>query len=649
MKNTLYIWLTIIFLALLTLPGLYNRHTVETGQNHYEVVMPLPEILKLSDQLNQPIESLLINLKSSGLSSVAVSPETLSSLEERGDISIYSKSDLQELLLFQPGLSSQLEKEEGSDTHYYFTIPEDVHMQELLEQRLNPMKITLGDTSMYRVIDTNEPFKIAGQEFTVSVLNRFLGYNEHHLELISANHLDYILRIENSYPDQANILADVLRLKSEHSNGLLFSGEELLGYPSQPLMTDYSKQLADAGFYFYSIEFSNQRGLTTYGESTDYHFVRLHSLVLESNQLDTSIQRSIRAIKERNIRSLFVRLPQKLDPEAQIELAEDFLTSLEMKMPRKFTQGTVTPFELIKPHQLATIASIIGSVLLTFVALSILPISWVKYASSGVLLLIGGGLIILERTLFNQAFALIIALIGATYATLIAADGNSHLKGLLRTYLKSLGITVLTIVFLTQILNGNGYINGFIPFRGVNLVYTLPIIIISLWASKDLIMYIHQKIKGKKQQLLREYSHRFMQLSIKYWHLIIIAAVAFSFYYYLSRGGNAGTVSEIELWFRNQLERVLYVRPRTKEFLIGLPVFVLSVYLTGRHPKIGRYFFIVGSIGFLSIINTFSHLHTPLYISLIRSVYSLILGFLIGLLLIKIVNWLERKVKKIWR
>jgi len=140
-----------------------------------------------------------------------------------------------------------------------------------------------------------------------------------------------------------------------------------------------------------------------------------------------------------------------------------------------------------------------------------------------------------------------------------------------------------------------------------------------------------------------------MQLNVKYWHLLIVTAAAFSFYYYLSRGGNAGAVSEIELWFRDLLERLLYVRPRTKEFLIGLPVFVLSIYLTGRFPKIGHYFFVIGSIGFLSIINTFSHLHTPLYISLIRSVYSLVLGFVIGLILIKIMKWLERKAKKIWR
>jgi hypothetical protein len=611
--------------------------------------MPIPEIIELSDQLDQPLGTTLEELKSFGLKSVAVPPETLATLESRGIISSYSKKELQEILLFQPDLSSKLVEEKKNEMHYYVTIPSDSHEKNMIEDKLSPEIITLGDIEMYHIIDTNDSFELDGQEFTVSIFDRFLGYNQKHLTLLAAKDLDYILRIENIYPDQQEIIAEIVNLKSERSNGLLFSGEELIGYPSQSLMTEYSHQLLDAGFYFYSIEFSNQLGLTTYGESTDYHFVRLHSLVLDDNNLDVSLQRSVRAIKERNIRSLFVRLPQHLEPETQFETAQTFLTSLDDVMPDTFTSGDVVPFNFIVSNQLATITAVIGSVLLTFIALDFIPIARIKYLGSGVLLSLGAGLLILDITIINQAFALFIALIGATYATLIATKGSIVFRDILFAYLKAIGVTTLTIIFLTQILNGNGYINGFLKFRGVNLVYTLPIIVVSLWATRDIFKRLFNNSKGKKQQILMGFLNRFMQLNVKYWHLLIVTAAAFSFYYYLSRGGNAGAVSEIELWFRDLLERLLYVRPRTKEFLIGLPVFVLSIYLTGRFPKIGHYFFVIGSIGFLSIINTFSHLHTPLYISLIRSVYSLVLGFVIGLILIKIMKWLERKAKKIWR
>ena len=649
MKKNHYLWIALVLMATLTLPGLLERHKVETSQNIYETVMPFSEIEKLSDDLDQTVDSLLLTLKEHGLETISISPLNLNELERQGITTSFSYRQLKDFLVLQPGLTEELNDESRLGRDYYFTRPESAYYQSLIEEALDPDVIKVGDTTLYHVIDLDEPYIIDDQPVTMSILDRYLGYDETTIELMNNLDLRYLLRVENSYPDQERIIDDLLALKSTSLNGLLFSGEELIGFPNNYLMKEFSQTLTNSGYHFYSIEFTNQRGLTTYGETSDYNFVRLHSLELDDQDLDSSLQRSIRAVKERNIRSLFIRLPDITDPEAQLTTVTNYLTNLSDDLPDQFMSGGVVPFEQIDDITYATVASIIGSVLLTYIALTFIPISWLKYAGAIGTLFVGILLLVTGLPLLNQTLALFISLIGAIYATLIATEGAKSLKTITITYLKSILVTTLTVIFIIQLLNGNAYINGILQFRGVSLVYTVPIIAIAVWAFRDVFIYSVNYLKSINIDRLKQMGRYIVNLNVKYWHIILVAIIGLGFNYYLSRGGNSGSVTDLEIWFRNQLELLLYVRPRTKEFLIGLPIFVFSIYLTATHPKIGRFFFIIGSIGFLSIINTFSHLHTPIYISLLRTFYSLVIGFVLGLLLIKLWQWIESKGKKFWR
>jgi putative flippase GtrA len=52
-----------------------------------------------------------------------------------------------------------------------------------------------------------------------------------------------------------------------------------------------------------------------------------------------------------------------------------------------------------------------------------------------------------------------------------------------------------------------------------------------------------------------------------------------------------------------------------------------------------------GLMGQVSLMNTYAHIHTPIMISLVRSVHGLWLGGLIGVILIFILNFIFRKVQ----
>ena len=83
---------------------------------------------------------------------------------------------------------------------------------------------------------------------------------------------------------------------------------------------------------------------------------------------------------------------------------------------------------------------------------------------------------------------------------------------------------------------------------------------------------------------------------------------------------------------RAGLEAILYVRPRTKEFLIGYPcLFLALVYIDHKISRNWAWFFmIIGVVAPVSLVNSFCHIHTPLNISLYRSCLGIVLGFAFG-------------------
>jgi len=107
---------------------------------------------------------------------------------------------------------------------------------------------------------------------------------------------------------------------------------------------------------------------------------------------------------------------------------------------------------------------------------------------------------------------------------------------------------------------------------------------------------------------------------------------------------------EIEMILRNFFERNMLARPRTKEFLIAFPSMFLYLYTINKGYRFVPIVFAIGSaIGFASIINTFSHIRTPLYLSTIRSGYSLFLGLILGIIALLVADITLKLISKYMR
>lgn len=180
----------------------------------------------------------------------------------------------------------------------------------------------------------------------------------------------------------------------------------------------------------------------------------------------------------------------------------------------------------------------------------------------------------------------------------------------------ALGIAVAGGLFVGAVQSSSNYLLAIDNFRGVKLSQILPI----LFTVCVVLLYLcppREIISGKK-------------------YILILGAVILCVGagYYILRTGNA-TVSVLEQRFRNWLEHVLIVRPRTKEFLVAWPCLSIAFVLVIRgKPRYAWPFAILTSVGFASVVNTFCHSRAPLWLSLTRTLLGAIIGAAIGFVLI---------------
>ena len=86
-------------------------------------------------------------------------------------------------------------------------------------------------------------------------------------------------------------------------------------------------------------------------------------------------------------------------------------------------------------------------------------------------------------------------------------------------------------------------------------------------------------------------------------------------------------VSGTETTVRGTLEQIFGVRPRTTELVGHFAMIAFFVLLPWRHRSL-LLLLAAGTMALSSVINTFSHLHTPLLVSVYRALLGLMLSLL---------------------
>ncbi|PWW31251.1 O-antigen/teichoic acid export membrane protein [Cytobacillus oceanisediminis] len=609
------LWGLLILSLILATPGIAQRFQAEWKNNAYEMVLPYGDIETMAED-GLTTEEILTRLKQSGLQAVSIEPETLKSLEDKGYVTTITSERMREVSLFEEDVEGMAERNLHDGLYIYFQ--RDAGIRDEL-------------SSIFADADIEE-ITFRGKELLFipgnvkKIENMPLSFLTDKAEEVKGAGLSLVLRIQNVKQEDNPFLFDqMLELADEEADRVLFLGTEVSGAPDAPKIKEYAERLKEANMSVYTIEFADQKGFYTLANSLDMDVIRLHSLNLNTIENESvGVERAIRAVKERNIRSIFLRAEDKDGKEA-LESLENFIETVHNDMPTVFHAGKAEVFEDINVPVWSYIFAFASAIL--FISLAALEVFKNRIlfilAFLGMLAL-SLGYAVLGKTLILQGIALIVAIVTPVYALLPLRDIKSF-KDILISYGRAILISASGIMIIVALLNGTEYLIKVEAFRGVKLIYIFPIFFMFMFAMWIL-------IKGEILTNIK----RFLNMAVQYWHVAAIGVIGIIGLYYITRTGNQGSVSELELAFRSWLEQLMYVRPRTKEFLIGFPFYILALYVIGINKKWGVFLLIPGVIGFLSIMNTFTHLHIPLYVSILRTAYSLIIGLIIGWVLVLI-------------
>lgn len=361
--------------------------------------------------------------------------------------------------------------------------------------------------------------------------------------------------------------------------------------------------------------------------------VRLHSAQaaeLDKMVEEEAVDRYARAARERNMRILLLRPIDYAAAEPLYKFGE-FTKSVAQAVEKLGCQ-------LGDAHQFDEPKFVGGEkgmrLLFVLIGLSLAPIVWwtasVLYPKLGKF---GLGVALLTGVAcWSPHMHQYAALLGAVtlpitaYLVLDSLATRSTWLGYVATTLVSLtgGFTV------AGLLNSLPYYIRAAEFPGVKLAVFLPIAVVAA--------YFVMRLTPARETMKSPIIWGTALLS-----MVVLAALALM----LARTGNdnPAAVSSWELKMRNVLDAVLFVRPRTKAFLIGFPLLYIGVAMLMRYrgsgegadaegrSRLGGWVALLlagGAIGQTDIVNTLCHIHTPVALSLERIGVEFAVGTLLG-------------------
>jgi hypothetical protein len=360
-----------------------------------------------------------------------------------------------------------------------------------------------------------------------------------------------------------------------------------------------------------TVEFSEAPGLLELYNQGWRSFVRVHAMKpreLDRLGLDGALTRWERAVQERNIRLLWVTEHRRF--LQYVERLNQRITKLGMSPGQP---PTPTPFESSYVLYL-----LIGAGAVSFVMLVSLQFARFHHTLIATAISLGviawGGLWDLQ--LGRQILALMLASLSPWLLVVFLRERLSGWKLLLTVSAGSMAAGLS----ITALLSDLSYFLKLNEFRGVKVALIAPsllIVLTGLWHWR-----------GLNWSVLKT------QLQRGSW--LIPAAGLGALFLVLERSGNLPLipVARWEELVRERLEDWLTARPRFKEFLIGHPALLLWETHYAQSPNLMSWGLLaLGALGQASIVNTFVHLHTPLLLSLWRTLNGFILGILVGILL----------------
>ncbi|MBM7614258.1 DUF5693 family protein [Alkaliphilus hydrothermalis] len=695
MKNNKIILGVLLISLLVTSFNFIGRFTVESGNKRIDMVLDYYEFKELADQSEESLTWWFQQLKSMGVKNVALREETLEDLIVDGKpLEIEMAANILSDVNNRDGYPTQLLEylQSNPEDHDFdavvMTDSQELYqfISEKLQDRYESEKFTLvEDEGIYSIIlkGTKEEalyqyergIDIKGRAFllqqelvSTKLIKLGLGLDPEKVKIIQDSGLEVMARPYqyDGWESEKLFSAtfDEYKELNVAPSVLIFDGESVFGFPDYMHITkNYMKEKGSkVGLIEKSVQgqYIKQEGIDPLIKQLDYNAVGVFSMpefiqmkfahlyYTGAEEIENTLYR---AVTERNIRVIYFR-PFKIDKltyVTDVEEYEKMFDRFEARIARHGMElgesSRMDPKRVSPIHQIMMGLGIVAAGILllnTFVKL--------KEKYNILLLVFGGGFVValiygipsLAGNMLAIGAAIVFASLSMVYFTAscskyLHGDNNNQnfiiqlgrgIKDLLITSL----ISFVGALYVSSILSDIEYFIAMHLYRGVKIAQLVPMAVFLL-AYLSYFGYKRKKGSRKVGIQISDIQKLLME-DIKVLYVLLGGIALVVGYVYIARTGHATDLqaSNIEILVRNKLAELLLARPRTKEFLIAFPLLLMGFYAAQRRYKCLIFATgIVAVLGQTSIINTFSHFRTPVYLSIARTIYSLGLGIVLGI------------------
>ena len=657
LKNiSFYTWILLAFLVAGIVSGLLlvkERHYIEAQQEQIENIIDYDGLLRANAYEKRSLGEAIVSAKEAGITALAIYDRTLQKETDAGHIRMYTSNDLERLQItgVQPG------------TTYIGMIPgKEAYFQEVqddLLRRLGQNKVHILQTDLGPMLGLALP--------SDSLKDMNLGISRLQAEEVAKLGFHVIVRPTNYKGATVEDVDHVFQRIDGISGvtGMIFVGKEALGYPlhvDRTLEQLEKRQIPLVGIEAVNqLQYFPQAGFLEMANANHYKVGRLYTVSKEEVRKLTPaelIQWFYISDIERNIRyNLFPIYEQGVDNKTALETTLFVAKQVTDKLQaRGFTTGEASVYPVYFPNTLLRLLTMTG-----VISLATLTLGQLVHIRKSYLLglfalgsIVSVGIYILTTgTKIMSAWALVAAISAPVLAMTMIFDcwskrnhtgispWRSTLESVVYLVVAAL-IAAIGGISIAAMLGSTQFFMEFALFRGVKLTFVAPVLLTAIAYLQRFPIWKGRTISSVSD--VKSFITEFVQIDIKVYSLLIVGSLAVVAYVFVGRSGHtAGVpVPSWELALRRFLENTMYARPREKEFLIGHPVFMLAAYAVGRRIPMVMHFAlsVAAVIGIASMVETFCHLRTPVYMSIARGYDGLLLGIVIGLVAIIAVRFI---------
>jgi len=647
----------------------WQRYGIERVNTQVELVSDYEEIVEMARIDGVPLQSALRQLKTAGLTSLAIFETNLEKLASEGVVTAVSTTQM--LHSYHAGTltnwwwRNEVESGRLAAGQVYVLDRETDRFAEVqsdLERRVGARRIKYFNEGGRRFLIVDAPFE--------SLIRWNLGLPTSEMQTAASNGFLVLARPTNYLkvnPEDVKAVFDRIDSVGAAVSGIYFVGEEVLGFPDQlPLVaSEMNKRGITLAMmeHYTQLQFKMQDGMFDLAKLSGYSAARLHQLLkVEQPKLSVveAVHRQVLGSRERNIRLQYLKMYERPLPGKNLtETHVAYVSGVKQGLDSfGVPTGPATTFAPYRPNPLLlfliTLGTVAAGVLLISVAIPV-P-RRLQYGMLIVLSLgLGVPLFFGAATLVRQMTALGSAVLFPVLAMTWQMDcwrssaprAGAPLWRILRDGITGLARTsLLSLVggaYLAAVLADTGFLLEMEIFRGVKMTFVLPLLLISIVYLTRFNLFPGVDADDSRHLWARLLHVLDYPAYIK--TILGFGAAAAVAYVFVGRSGHdAGVpVPEIEIKLRRFLEVTMYARPREKEFLIGHPAFLMAVMALYRNwPRFFHFAFVVAAtIAQGSLVETFAHMRTPVIMSLVRGANGLLLGALLGVAAVLAFHWLQ--------